>query len=61
MYNLPANTDSAKIKENIILLCRQLVEVLFDDKGSEIERLHLAPSRETFDEFIAKKNNSENP
>ena len=30
--------------ENVILLCGKLVEVLFDEEGNEIERIHLNPT-----------------
>lgn len=30
--------------ENVLLICGKLVEVLYDDEGNEIERIHLDPS-----------------
>ena len=30
--------------ENVILLCGNLIEILYDEKGNEIERFHLDPT-----------------
>ena len=30
--------------ENVILLCGNLVEILYDEEGNEIERVHLNPT-----------------
>lgn len=34
--------------ENILLICGKLVEIIYDDNGNEVERIHLDPSRGNF-------------
>lgn len=34
--------------ENILLICGKLVEIIYDDNGYEVERIHLDPSRGNF-------------
>lgn len=34
--------------ENVLLICGKLVEVIYDDNGNEIERIHLDPLRGNF-------------
>jgi len=40
--------------ENVFLLCGKLVEVIFDDDGNEVERIHLDPSVGNFGCVVPK-------
>lgn len=40
--------------ENVLLLCGKLVEVIFDDLGNEVERIHLDPSVGNFGCVVPK-------